>query len=41
LWIAAAVLKDPASYIPPSKYPIIHQGTGSIDDAANFACQAP
>ncbi len=25
LWIAAAVLKDPASYIPPSKYPIIHQ----------------
>jgi feruloyl esterase len=25
LWIAAAVLKDAASYIPPSKYPIIHQ----------------
>jgi feruloyl esterase len=25
LWIAHAVLKDPASYIPPSKYPIIHQ----------------
>jgi feruloyl esterase len=25
LWIAAAVLKDPASYIPPSKYPTIHQ----------------
>src|ERR1700730_13412490 len=25
LWIAAAVLKDPASYTPPSKYPIIHQ----------------
>jgi feruloyl esterase len=25
LWIAAAVLKDPASYIPPAKYPIIHQ----------------
>jgi feruloyl esterase len=25
LWIAHAVLKDPASYIPPSKYPIIHR----------------
>jgi len=25
LWIAHAVLKDPASYIAPSKYPIIHQ----------------
>jgi len=25
LWIAFAVLKDPASYIPPSKYPVIHQ----------------
>jgi feruloyl esterase len=25
LWIADAVLKDPASYIPPSKYPMIHQ----------------
>jgi feruloyl esterase len=25
LWIAAAVLKDPASYIPPSKYKIIHE----------------
>ena len=25
LWIADAVLKDPASYIPPSKYPVIHQ----------------
>jgi feruloyl esterase len=25
LWIAAAVLKDPASYIPPGKYPVIHQ----------------
>jgi feruloyl esterase len=25
LWIAFAVLKDPASYIPPSKYPLIHQ----------------
>jgi len=25
LWIADAVLKEPASYIPPSKYPVIHQ----------------
>src|SRR5262249_49770964 len=25
LWIAHAVLKDPASYIPPEKYPLIHQ----------------
>jgi len=25
LWIAHAVLKDPASYIAPAKYPIIHQ----------------
>jgi tannase/feruloyl esterase len=25
LWIAHAVLKDPASYIPPAKYPVIHQ----------------
>ena len=25
LWIASAVLKDPASYIPPAKYPVIHQ----------------
>ncbi len=24
LWVAFAVLKDPASYIPPSKYPLIH-----------------
>jgi feruloyl esterase len=25
LWIASAQLKDPASYIPPAKYPAIHQ----------------
>jgi len=25
LWIAAAVLKNPESYIPPTKYPMIHQ----------------
>jgi feruloyl esterase len=25
LWIADAVLKDPASYIPPTTYPVIHK----------------
>src|SRR5208337_4131404 len=25
LWVAQAELKDPASYIPPEKYPLIHQ----------------
>ena len=47
LWIAAAVLKDPASYIPPTKYPIVHQAAlaacdsrdgvkdGLIDDPPN------
>src|SRR5580658_1411604 len=33
LWIAAAVLKDPASYIPPSKYPMIHQAALDACDA--------
>ena len=33
LWIAAAVLKDPASYIPPSKYPIVHQAALAACDA--------
>ena len=33
LWIAAAVLKDPASYIPSSKYPIIHQAALAACDA--------
>src|SRR5579862_242243 len=33
LWIAHAVLKDPASYIPPAKYPVIHE-------AALIACDA-
>ena len=33
LWIAAAVLKDPASYIPPSKYPLIHQAALTACDA--------
>lgn len=25
MWVPQATLKDPASYIPPSKYPMIHQ----------------
>ena len=33
LWIAHAVLKDPASYIPPSKYPMIHQGALNACDS--------
>ena len=33
LWAAQATLKDPASYIPPSKYPVIH-------DAVLRACDA-
>ncbi|HEY5617887.1 MAG TPA: tannase/feruloyl esterase family alpha/beta hydrolase [Vicinamibacterales bacterium] len=33
LWIAHAVLKDPASYIPPSKYPVIHQAALAACDA--------
>jgi len=33
LWIAHAVLKDPASYIPPSKYPLIHQAALDTCDA--------
>jgi feruloyl esterase len=33
LWIADAVLKDPASYIPPAKYPIIHQAALAACDA--------
>ena len=33
LWIAFAVLKDPASYIPASKYPMIHQAALEACDA--------
>jgi feruloyl esterase len=35
LWIAHAVLKDPASYIPPAKYPVIHQAALAACDAAD------
>jgi feruloyl esterase len=33
LWIAHAVLKDPASYIPPAKYPLIHEAALAACDA--------
>jgi feruloyl esterase len=33
LWIAHAVLKDSASYIPPSKYPMIHLGALNACDS--------
>jgi feruloyl esterase len=33
LWIAHAVLKNPSSYIPPSKYPIIHEAALAACDS--------
>jgi feruloyl esterase len=33
LWIAFALLKDPASYIPTSKYPLVHQAAIEACDA--------
>jgi feruloyl esterase len=35
LWIADAVLKDRASYIPPAKYPVLHQAALAACDAAD------
>jgi len=35
LWVAHATLKDPASYIPPSKYPMIHEAVMKSCDAAD------
>jgi len=35
LWIAHAVLKDPASYIPPTKYPVIHHAAVAACDAVD------
>jgi feruloyl esterase len=35
LWIAHALLKDPASYIPSPKYPLIHQAALAACDAAD------
>jgi feruloyl esterase len=33
LWIAFALLKDPAGYIPASKYPLVHQAVLAACDA--------
>jgi feruloyl esterase len=35
LWIADAVLRDPARYIPPAKYPVIHQAALAACDAGD------
>ncbi len=35
LWVAFAVLKDPASFIPPAKYPLIHQAVLNACDAGD------
>jgi Tannase and feruloyl esterase len=35
LWIAHALLKDPASYIPAAKYPLIHRAAIAACDAAD------
>ena len=35
LWIADAVLKDPARYIPPAKYPVIHEAAVAACDAGD------
>ncbi len=35
LWTAFAVLKDPASFVPPAKYPLIHQAVLNACDAAD------
>jgi feruloyl esterase len=33
MWIAHAALKEPASYIPPTKYPIVHKAVMETCDA--------
>jgi feruloyl esterase len=35
LWIADAVLRDPARYIPPAKYPVIHAAALAACDAGD------
>jgi feruloyl esterase len=35
LWIADAVLRDPGRYIPPAKYPLIHQAALAACDAGD------
>jgi feruloyl esterase len=37
LWVAAAELKDPGAYIPPAKYPAIHQAAVTACDAQDGA----
>ena len=33
IWVAQAALSDPASFIPPAKYPMIHQSALAVCDA--------
>jgi feruloyl esterase len=35
IWIAHALLKDPAAYVPPSKYPLIHRAVLESCDAVD------
>jgi feruloyl esterase len=35
LWLAHALIKDPAGHIPPAKYPLIHQAALAACDAAD------
>lgn len=35
LWVAQALLKDPASFIPPAKYPLIHNAALAACDASD------
>jgi feruloyl esterase len=35
LWVAHALLKDPASHIPPAKYPLIHRAVLDACDAVD------
>jgi feruloyl esterase len=35
IWLAHALIKDPAGHIPPAKYPLIHQAALAACDAAD------
>ena len=35
LWVAQALLKDPARFIPPAKYPLIHHAALAACDASD------